>query len=60
MATAGVSMAAKSSDLDKQISGANLQIEGHTPSLPSGQKGLEEIEASGSAPSHPPSQSLER
>ena len=59
MTTAGVSMTTKCSDLDDQISGTNLQIEGCTPTSPSGQKGLKEI-ASGSAPSHSPSQSLER
>ena len=53
-------MAAKSSDLDDQISGTNLQIEGHIPRSPSGQKGLKEIGSSGSVPSHSPSWSLER
>ena len=53
-------MATKSSDLDNQISGANLQVEGHTLTSPSGQKGLEETGASGSATSHSPSQSPER
>ena len=56
MATTGMSMAPKSSNLDDQISGANLQIEGCTPTSPCGQKGLKEIGPSGSAPS----QSLER
>ena len=58
--TTGMSMDTKSSILDDQISGANFQIEGHTPTSPSGQKGLKEIGASGSAPSHSPSQSPER
>ena len=53
-------MATKSSDLDDQISGINLQIEGHTPTSPRGQKGLEEIGVSGSAPSHFLSKSLGR
>ena len=60
MTTIVMSMAAKSRDLDDQISGANLQIKGHTLTSPSGQKGLEETGASGSAPPHSPSQSLER
>ena len=53
-------MATKSGDLDDQISGTNLQIEGCTPTSPSAWKGLKEIGASGSAPSYSPSQSLER
>ena len=53
-------MATKSSDLDDHISGANCQIKGHNPTSPSGQKGLEETGASGSAPSHSLSQSPER
>ena len=60
MTITGMSMAINSSDLDDQISGTNLQIEGCTPTSPNGQKGLKEIGASGSAPSHSPSQSLER
>ena len=59
MTTTVVSMAAKSSDLDDQISGANLQIEGCILTSLSGQKGLEETGASGSAPSHSQSQSAE-
>ena len=55
-----MSMATKSSDLDEQISGANLQVEGCTPTSPSGQKDFEETGAFGSAPFHSPSQSLER
>ena len=43
MITIVMSMAAKSSDLDNQISGANLQNNGHTPTSPSGQKGLDEM-----------------
>ena len=53
-------MAAKSSDLDDQISGANLQIEDHTLTSPSGQKNLEETGGSGCAPSHSQSWSPER
>ena len=50
-------MATKSSDLDDQISEANLQTEGCTLTPPSSQKGLEETGALGSAPSHSPSPS---
>ena len=60
MTTTVVSMAAKSSNLDDQISGANLQTEGCTLIPPSSQKSLEETGVSGSAPSHSPSQSLAR
>ena len=59
MSTTVMSIATKSSDLDYQISGANIQIEGHTPTSPSAQKGLEETEASGNAPSCSLSQSPE-
>ena len=55
-----MSMAAKSSDLDDWISGANLQNNGHTPTSSTGKKGLEEMGASGIAPSHSPSWSPER
>ena len=47
-----MSMATKSSDLDDQISGANLQTTGHTLTSPHGQKDLEETGASGGSPSH--------
>ena len=60
MATTVVSIAAKSSDLEDQMSGANLQTEGHTPMPSRGQRDPEEMEASGSAPSHLPSWSLAR
>ena len=60
MTTTVMSMAAKSSDFDDQLAGANLQIEDHSPTSPSGQKGLEETGLSGSAPSHSPSWSPER
>ena len=50
-----MSMAAKSSDLVDEMSGANLQMEGHMgmPSL--SVKDLWELEASDSSPSHLPS-----
>ena len=51
--TTGMWMATKSSDLDNQISGTNLQIEGHTPTSPSGWKGLKDTGASGTAPPTP-------
>ena len=51
-----VSMAARSSDLDDQKSGVDLQTEGHTLTPPSSQNGPEDPEAFGSAPSQ--SQSL--
>ena len=60
MTTIVMLMATKSSNLDDQISGANLQNDGHTPTSSSGQKDLEEMGVSGSAPSHSPSQSPER
>ena len=44
-------MAARLSDLDDQKSGLNIQTEGHTLTLPSGQNGPEDPEAFGSAPS---------
>ena len=53
-------MAAKSSDLEDQTSGANLQTKGHTPMPSRGQKDPEEMGALGSAPSHLPSWSLAR
>ena len=52
MATTVMSMATKSSNLDDQTSGANLQTEGHTPIPARGQKDPEETGALGSAPSH--------
>ena len=53
-----MSMAAKSSDLVDEMSGVNLQTEGHVdvPSLSA--KDLQEQEASDSSPSHLPSWSL--
>ena len=60
MTTLVMSMATTSSDLDDQISGSNLQNNHCTPTSPSSQNGLEEMGASGSSPSHPPSQSPER
>ena len=53
-------MAIKSSNLDDQITRANLQIEGCALTPLSSQKSLEEKGASGSAPPHSPSWSLER
>ena len=50
MATTVTSMAAKSSDLEDWTSGANLQLEGHTPMPSRGQKDPEEMGALGSAP----------
>ena len=55
-----VLMAAWSSDLDDQKSRATVQIEGHTLTPPNGWVGPKETEASGSAPSYSPSQSLVR
>ena len=51
MATVSMSMAARSSDLDDEKSGVNIQTEGHTLTPQSGQNGPEETEAFGSAPS---------
>ena len=48
-------MAAKSSDLVDETSGANLQIEGHADVPPQSAKDLQELEASNSFPSHSPS-----
>ena len=54
-------MAAKSSNLDGWTSGAHLQTEPpHHPYPSRGQKDLEKMGASGSAPSHLPSWSLNR
>ena len=55
-----MSMVTRSSDLDDQKYGVNIQTEGHTLILPSGQNGPEDQEAFGSAPSCSPSQSLAR
>ena len=51
------SMATWSNDLHDQMSGATVQTEGHTLTPPNGQICPEEMEASGSALSHSPSQS---
>ena len=53
-------MAARSSDLDEQKPGTNIQEEGHTLMQPSGWNGPEDPEAFGSAPSQSSSQSLVR
>ena len=53
-------MAARSSDLDDQKPGSNIQTDGHTLKPPSGWNGPEDQEAFGSTPSHSPSQSLTR
>ena len=53
-------MATKSSDLDNQTSGADLQTMGHTPIPARGWKDPEETGVLGSAPSHLPSWSLAR
>ena len=60
MATVFVSMATRSSDLDDQKSGLNIQTEGYTLTPPSGWNSPEDPEAFGSAPSWSPSQSLAR
>ena len=51
-------MAAKSSDLIDEMSGANLQMEGHAGMPSQSAKDLWELEASDSSPSHLPSWSL--
>ena len=48
-------MAAKSSDLADEMSGANLQMEGHEDVLAQSAKDLQELEALDSPPSHAPS-----
>ena len=48
MATVFMSVAARSSDLDDQMPGINIQTEGHTLTIPSGQNGPEDQEAFGS------------
>ena len=52
MATTIVSMAARSSDLEDQTFGANLQKEGHADMSPQSQKDPEEMGALSSSPSH--------
>ena len=51
MATTILSMATKSSDLEDQTSGANLQMEGHVGMPSQSQKDPEEMGVSGSSPS---------
>ena len=53
-------MATKSSDLDDQKTGVNIQTKGHTLTLPSSWNGPEDTEAFDSTPSHSPSLSLVR
>ena len=60
MAATIVSMAMKSSDLEDQTSGANLQMEGHMGMPSQSQKDPEEMEALGSSPFHLPSWFLAR
>ena len=60
MATIIMSMAAKSSDLEDWIFGANLQTEGHIPKSSEGQMDAKEMGALGSSPSHLPSWSPAR
>ena len=60
MATTITSMATKSSDLEDQMFGANLQMEGHMGMPSKSQKDPEEMGATGSSPSHLPSWSLAR
>ena len=55
-----MSMAAKLSDLVDKTSGANLQMEGHVGVPSQSVKDLQELEASGSSPSHLPSWSPAR
>ena len=50
MATTIVSMAARSSNLEDQMSGADLQMEGHADIPSQSQKDPEEMGASGSSP----------
>ena len=50
-----MSMATRSSDLEDQMSGANLQTEGHAGMESQHQKGPEETGMLGSFPSHLPS-----
>ena len=60
MANISALMATESSDLDDQKSEEIIQTEGHTLTPLNGQNGSKEMEASGSAPSHSPSQSPAR
>ena len=60
MATTIMSMAARSSDLEDQMSGANLQIVGHMGMPSQSQKDPEETGTSGSSHSHLPSWSPAR
>ena len=53
-------MAAKLSYLVNKMSGANLQMKGHMDVPSQSAKDLQELEASGSSPSHPPSWLLAR
>ena len=53
-------MAAKSSNLVDETSGANLQMEGHADVPPQSANNPWELEASDSSPSHSPSWSLAR
>ena len=57
-ATNSMSMAAKSSDLGDETSGANLQMEGHVDMPSQSAKDLQELEVSDSSLSHLPSCSL--
>ena len=60
MTTTVMSMATKPSDSDDQITGDNLQIEGHALTSPSSGKSLEQKGAAGNAPFCSPSQSPDR
>ena len=60
MTTVFVSMATKLSNLDDLNPKVKIQTEGHTLTQTSGQNGLEDPDAFGSASSHLPSQSLAR
>ena len=60
MATTIMSVATRSSNLEDQTSGANLQTEGHIEVQSQGQKGPEEMGTLGSSPSHSLSWSLAR
>ena len=50
-----MSMAAKLSDLEDRMSGANPQMEGHMDVPSQSAEDQQESEASGSSPSHSPS-----
>ena len=60
MATTIMSMATRSSNLEDQTSGANLQTEGYMDMQSWSQKGTEEMGTLGSSPSHLPSWSPAR